>query len=300
MHEDQVDLPIQVVSGLVGQQFPQWRELPLQPVTSHGTVNALFRLGEELVLRFPLQLGSADRVRRGLIREQESSRRAAQVTQFAVPEPVALGEAGDGYDGTWAVYRWIPGQTASVETIADLSQFAEDLAGFVLDLKKIDTQGRGWDGRSRGGPLDVNDDWVRLCLSQSTDLVDTVTLATIWDECLAVPMTGDVQRWIHTDLMPGNLLTQAGRLAAVIDFGGMCIGDPAVDLMPAWNLLDSAARKIYRDALEVDDDAWERGRGWALVQGIGALPYYLQTNPVMSATGRSTLNAILEDWAITH
>jgi hypothetical protein len=38
---------------------------------------------------------------------------------------------------------------------------------------------------------------------------------------------------------------------------------------------------------------WERGRGWAIVQAIVALPYYVDTNPVMADTARRTLDAVL-------
>jgi aminoglycoside phosphotransferase (APT) family kinase protein len=87
----------------------------------------------------------------------------------------------------------------------------------------------------------------------------------------------------------------ADRLAAVIDLGTAGIGDPAVDLMPAWNLLPPGAREVYRRALGTDGDTWARGRGWALVQAIGALWYYVDTNPVMAATARHTLDAILAE-----
>jgi aminoglycoside phosphotransferase (APT) family kinase protein len=99
--------------------------------------------------------------------------------------------------------------------------------------------------------------------------------------------------WLHADLMPGNLLLRDGRLAAVIDWGAVAVGDPAVDLMPAWNLLPAGARDTYRRSLGVDDATWERGRGWAVVQASMALPYYVDTNPVMAATARHTLAAVL-------
>ncbi|WP_309227135.1 phosphotransferase [Micromonospora thermarum] len=100
---------------------------------------------------------------------------------------------------------------------------------------------------------------------------------------------------MRTDLMPGNLLVRDGRLAVVIDLGTVCVGDPAVDLMPAWNLLPPARRERYRRALAVDDATWARGQGWALVQAVGALAYYVDSNPPMSATARHTLAAILAD-----
>lgn len=119
-------------------------------------------------------------------------------------------------------------------------------------------------------------------------------LARIWQDCLEAPTHRGADVWLHADLMPGNLLVREGRLAAVIDLRAVGIGDPAVDLMPAWNLLPASARDTYRHALGADDAMWQRGRGWALAQAIGALAYYVETNPVMADTARHTLDAILD------
>jgi len=292
MHIDQVDVTAPEVAALVAAQFPQWRDLPVRPLTSHGTVNALFRLGDDLVLRFPLRPSSGAEFRAELLGEQDHARRIAAHVPLAVPQPVALGAPGEGYAGWWTVYRWIPGETADPRVIGDLDAFARDLAGFVTALHATDTGGRAWDGRTRGGPLRAQDDDVQRALAESADLVDTARLARIWARCRdAEPATAEV--WIHADLMPGNLLVRGGRLVAVIDLEALCVGDPAVDLMPAWNLLPSGARDGYRRALGVDDAAWLRGQGWAIVQAIVALPYYVDTNPVMAATARDTLTAIL-------
>ena len=65
-------------------------------------------------------------------------------------------------------------------------------------------------------------------------------------------------------LRTGNLLTVDGRLSAVLDFGGLGVGDPACDLVIAWTLLPHTARTTFRTALQVDEATWARGRGWAL------------------------------------
>jgi aminoglycoside phosphotransferase (APT) family kinase protein len=293
MHEDQVDVPVDVVAALVAAQFPQWRDRPVRRVLSHGTVNALFRLGDDVVVRFPLRPSLDAALREELLREQEDARRIAPYLPLPVPEPLGLGAPGEGYPGPWAAYRWIPGGTADLRDIADPDGFARDLAGFVIALRAIGTGDRVRDGHSRGGPLRAHDAYVRQCLAQSTHLVDTVRLAEIWARTLdAAPHDGSPV-WIHADLMPGNLLTRNGRLAAVIDLGTLTAGDPAVDLMPAWNLLPAGGRRTYREALGTDDAAWERGRGWSLLQAIGALPYYEHTNPIMAATAQHTLTALL-------
>ena len=101
--------------------------------------------------------------------------------------------------------------------------------------------------------------------------------------------------WLHADLMPGNLLIDGGRLAAVIDFGCTGAGDPACDLFPAWNLLPAGAREVFREALAVDDATWIRGRGRTLSQALIALPYYRRTNPAMAHNARYVIRAVLDE-----
>jgi aminoglycoside phosphotransferase (APT) family kinase protein len=134
---------------------------------------------------------------------------------------------------------------------------------------------------------------VRPALDASRPLVDVPPLERLWDDALDAP-AARASTWLHTDLMPGNLLTSGGRLTAVLDCEDLAVGDPSVDLMPAWNLLTAAPRARFREALGVDDDTWLRGRGWALAQAALALPYYTRTNPAMAATARRTLAALLE------
>ena len=294
MHTDQVEITPDVVGRLVLSQFPEWSSLPLRPLPSSGTVNALFRLGDDIVLRFPLQPRPDESHRAALIEEQTNARRIARHVPLTVPEPIAIGEPGAGYDGPWTAYRWIPGHTADERTMGDPHVFARDLAEFVAAFHRVDTGGRRWAGSGRGGSLRALDAQVLGALGESTALTDVPKLTELWERCLAASEHDSPDVWIHADLMPGNLLVREGRLAAVIDFGAVCVGDPAVDLMPAWNLLPRDARETYRDALGVDATTWERGRGWAIVQAIMALPYYVETNPHMAETARRTLAHVLE------
>jgi aminoglycoside phosphotransferase (APT) family kinase protein len=295
MHADQADITTAVVTGLVAAQFPRWRDLPVRQVPSDGTVNALFRAGDDIVLRFPLRVGGDEKHRAELLAEQDATRRIAGHLPLAVPEPLGLGYPGPGYAGFWSAYRWIPGEVTGPDRLGDPDVFAADLAGFVTALHALDTGGRFWDGRGRGGPLRPLDGDVRRALLESTHLTDTVRLARIWDECLQAPPHAGPDVLLHGDLMPGNLLVRDGRLTAVIDFGAASVGDPAVDLMPAWNLLPAGARETFRRSLGAGDAVWQRGIGWAMVQAIVALPYYVDTNPGMADTARFTLDAILAD-----
>src|SRR5207249_2738324 len=62
MHIDEVDTDASLVRRLLAAQFPQWADLPIEPVPSAGTDNALYRLGDDIVVRLPRVLGATGQV----------------------------------------------------------------------------------------------------------------------------------------------------------------------------------------------------------------------------------------------
>jgi len=295
MHADQLHVPVDVVRRLVDEQFPEWRRLPIEPVTSTGTVNAIFRIGDDLVARFPLQLADVQDVRDALLAEAAAMRQLAGRTRFATPEPVALGEPGGGYPLPCSVQTWLPGTIATESDPAGSTAFGHDLAEFIRCVRAIPTHGRTFTGSGRGGELTSQDEWVRTCFSNSTGLLDVPRLRWMWASLRALPRGDRPDLMNHSDLMPGNVLVSDGRLAGVIDVGGFGPADPALDLVGAWHLLDDGPRQALRDRLECDDQEWRRGRAWAFAQAIGLVWYYVDSNPIMSEIGRRTLDRLVAD-----
>jgi len=99
----------------------------------------------------------------------------------------------------------------------------------------------------------------------------------------------------HGDLIPGNVLVSEGRLTGVIDVGGLGLADPALDLVGAWHLLEHGPRRVLHDDLGCDDLEWARGKAWAFQQAMGAVWYYVESNPTMSLMGQRTLERIRAD-----
>ncbi|HKX66148.1 MAG TPA: aminoglycoside phosphotransferase family protein [Intrasporangium sp.] len=295
LHADQLELSDETVAALVAEQLPDLRGARLSRVPSNGTVNLLHRLGEELVLRFPMQGDDPDTVWAELTEEADNARRLLGRLPVSSPEPVSIGEPGHGYPLPWAVYRWLPGLPASQADLAGSVPFAEQLASLVLALREIDTEGRAFMGERRGGRLSDHDAGVRRWLGQSHGLIDVPEVEALWARLARTPRDDAPDTWTHGDLMPDNLLVQGGRLSAVIDVGLAGPADPALDLQPAWNLLGRTARRAFREALAVGDAEWDRGKAWALAQASGCLPYYRVTNPPMSRLAHRTLTALLED-----
>jgi aminoglycoside phosphotransferase (APT) family kinase protein len=295
MHVNQVTVAAETVRELIGAQFPEWRELPVRPVVSQGTVNAIFRVGDQLAARFPLQPLGGEATRRWLESEAEAARELLGKTRFPTPAPVAIGEPGAGYESAWSVQTWIPGIVASDENPGRSLAFAHDLAEFISDVRAIDTRGRRFSGEGRGGDLPSHDAWVQTCLRRSEDLLDVGRLRRMWLDMLDLPRNtaGDVMT--HGDLIPGNVLVSDGRLAGVLDVGGLGPADPALDLVCAWHLLEAGPREMLREGLGCDDPEWERGKAWAFEQAMGLVWYYVSSNPAMSQLGRRTLERLMAD-----
>jgi aminoglycoside phosphotransferase (APT) family kinase protein len=217
----------------------------------------------------------------------------APLLPVAVPVPLAKGTPAEGYPWDWGIYPWLEGENPAVDCI-DADSVTSDVTRFVAALHRIDPTG-GPPAR-RGAPLEFQDKEARAALRQLRGTIDTDAATAAWQEALAKPPWSGPPVWIHGDLLPGNLLFQSGRLTGVVDWGGVGVGDPACDCIVAWALLPADARNVFRAALGVDAATWARGRGWALSIGLIALPYYVNTNPVLAATARHLIREVLAEY----
>ncbi|RGA06514.1 aminoglycoside phosphotransferase family protein [Microbispora triticiradicis] len=299
MHANQLTVTLDTVRILVDEQFPEWQSLPITRIATHGTANAIFRVGDRFTVRFPLLPGDIDPTRRRLESEAEAARELTGRTRFPTPEPVALGEPGAGYPLPWSVQTWLPGVVATDEDPAESVAFAHDLADLINGLRAIDTRGRTFAGRGRGGDLQAHDAWMETCFRHSEQLLDVRRLRRMWEDLRSLPReAADVMT--HSDLIPGNVLVSGGRLAGILDVGGFGPADPALDLVSAWHLLEAGPRQVLRLDLECEDLEWERGKAWAFEQAMGLVWYYLETNPAMSLMGQRTLERISADTPSRH
>jgi aminoglycoside phosphotransferase (APT) family kinase protein len=267
MHADEVEIDETLVRELLAEQFPAWADLPLSRVEPSGTVNAIFRLGDELALRLPRRKGPTEAGGK----ELHWLPRLAPRLPLEVPVPVTQGRPSADYPWFWDVYTWVDGATAPVEEI-DALQAARDLAALIAALQAIDPTGGP---RGRGIPLAERDPEFRYWLARF-DGDPRVTEE--WARALAAPPWRGRPVWHHGDLDARNWLVRNGRIRAVIDWGSMGVGDPACDVMVAWKLHSHEARDAFREALPTDDATWQRARGWALSQGVAALSYYTPEN----------------------
>jgi aminoglycoside phosphotransferase (APT) family kinase protein len=292
MHVDELDIDVALARRLLTKQFPEWADLPLQRVASAGTVNALFRLGEEMVVRLPRRPWADS----GVQTEQEWLPKLAPHLPLAVPVPLAKGAPDDEFPWPWSVLSWLEGEAWRADRVVDLGDAAADLASFVNALQRIDaTGGPDPEPTDRGAPLADRDAEVRKAIAELGARIPTAPVTVLWEDTLESPVYMGPALWFHGDLLPGNLLVAKGRLHAVIDFGGAGVGDPACDVMPAWMLFSGESREVFRTELSVDEASWTRGRGWALSVALIALPYYWDTNPVFAEVARNAIAETLAD-----
>jgi aminoglycoside phosphotransferase (APT) family kinase protein len=281
-----------LVRRLVDAQFPRWAELPLKRFDPAGSDHVIYRLGEELSVRLPRHAGAIGQARK----ESAWLPRLAPHLPLAIPAPLAVGDPGSGYPWPWAVSRWLDGEVATTEALADSVEAAVGLAEFLTALQAF-APGELPPGDAREGltghPLADRDRATRTAFAEVAGVFDTVAMAGLWDAALSAPAWDRPPVWFHGDFHTGNLLTVDGRLSAVIDFGGLGVGDPACDLTIAFTLMSARSRAAFRASLGVDDATWTRGRGWALATGLNAYTSYAAVSPRIAAqTARQITEAL--------
>ena len=304
LHSDELTIDVPLVRRLLAQSLPQFAALPVDPLSSTGSSNVLFRLGEGLLVRLPRQPGGSATIEK----EARWVPLIAGGVSVEVPETVAIGEPGFGYGERWSVTRWIGGGTPAVPwdaTGQDSSRaLAEDLARFVAQVRAIPVPMAALEDPAlswyRGGPLAVLDedfrDAVDACRGIAGLDLDLPRAIDVWETALAAEQgVTTPSTWLHGDLLAENLLVRDRMLAAVLDFGGLAVGDPTVDLVVAWELLDREGRHAFRAALDIDDESWARSKGWALLIAIITFPYYWDAMPVRCAARHALASTVLAE-----
>ncbi len=310
LHDDEIPIDLPLVRALVDRAFPEYADLQLSRLGASGSSNALFRLGEDLLVRLPRQPGGTATIDK----EARWLPYVGRALPAAVPEIVAVGTPAFGYPERWSVVRWITGDVPSIVdpgTAADPRRhhLAQDLAGVVTALRHIDVPPSALHDPQlrwyRGDPLATRDAQTRGDIEECRAIpdlgLDLDAALEVWAEAMALPGVDPetTPRWYHGDLAAENLLVRDGRLTAVLDFGGLAVGDPTIDLVVAWELLAAPDRDVFRTATGVDDETWLRARAWALSLAAMTFPYYWRTMPERCTSRRAMARAVLADAAST-
>jgi aminoglycoside phosphotransferase (APT) family kinase protein len=283
----------ELVSNLIREQFPQWSDLPIRAVKESGWDNRTFHLGAQMLVRLPSDPAYAPQIEI----EQCWLPHLAPPLPLAIPTPLARGAPTQTFPMPWSIYRWIDGERASADRIADLEAFAKDLAALLIALQRIDAKDgppAGAQNFYRGGALSHYDAQARNAIEILGSKIDASRATHLWNKALSSSWDR-APVWVHGDVSCGNLLVQNGRLHAVIDFGQLAVGDPACDLAIAWTLFHGKSRATFRNALNIDDDSWARVRGWALWKALIVAAKLVETNAVDYANPWRVIESTLSD-----
>jgi aminoglycoside phosphotransferase (APT) family kinase protein len=298
LHPDEVAIDQMLVRRLLSAQLPHLANLPLEPVRPQGTDNIVYRLGADLSVRLPRKQSAVP----SLLVELEWLPKLSPSLPLAVPVPVAAGEPDERYPFPWAVCNWVPG------TQLGFTELGRDGARTLAGSSRRSTpatppEGRGSrpaSGAGRSRPTTRPPGTALRAVLElqvagriEPGLVDARLAEAVWAAAVAAPAWAGPGVWTHRDLHGGNLLTVGARLTGVIDFGGLVVGDPATDVMGAFHVLSPSDRRMFCDLVGVDDATLARARGLALVQGLEALPYYLDSHPGMVSFARRAIAATL-------
>jgi aminoglycoside phosphotransferase (APT) family kinase protein len=281
----EVEIDETLVRELLRQQHPDLAGRELRLVTN-GWDNAILRLGDDLAVRLPRREVAAVLVEH----EQRWLPGVAARVSVAVPAPIRVGVPSSLFRWHWSITPWFDGQLASTVDRAALGSVAVALAGFVRELHTGAPSDAPFNP-VRGIPLAVRADAIESRLASG--LVEhPAELAAVWQRALSTPVWTGGPVWLHGDLHAANILVREGRLAAVLDFGDICSGDPATDLATAWLSFDRSGRDLFRGALAYDDATWLRAAGWAILLGT-AFVTNSSDNPAMHSIGARALQQVL-------
>ena len=281
----EIDVTTELVRDLIRQQHPDLLG-PLLLV-ANGWDNVIFRLGDTRTVRLPRRQIAAELISK----EQRWLPRLAPVLPLAIPVPERVGNPNQDYPWSWSIGPWFDGDSLTTIAVADRTRYAADLAAFFTELH-------------RPAPADAPVNPVRgIPLSSRAALVTehlqalgaSEEIKRLWEELLATPVHAGPPVWVHGDPHPANILIKDDRLAAMIDFGDLCAGDPATDLAVAWLAFDDLGRQHFRDRYVAingnDPDLWRRARGWALSLGLSLLANS-DDNPMLAAIGDHALEQV--------
>jgi aminoglycoside phosphotransferase (APT) family kinase protein len=301
---DKSEITPALVKRLLAAQFPQWADLPLTRVELDGWDNTTFRLGKDMSVRLP----SGDAYTAQVDKEHRWLPVLALQLPLPIPQPLAKGAPSQEFPRPWSIYRWLEGEHATTDRIADLDRFATDLAMFLDALYGAASDAgpaAGPHSHFRGGPLTTWDAQTRALIAALDGQIDGQTATAAWDRALEARFAGRTV-WVHGDVAATNLLVADGELCAVIDFGCSAVGDPACDVTIAWTLFSGESRRAFRDALGIDDATWERGRGWALWKALIEVRQAVSVGGDTTPPGwvrmgwRQNAKAIIEDLLTTR
>jgi aminoglycoside phosphotransferase (APT) family kinase protein len=259
----EVEITVDLIRTLLAEQFPDLANLPLTPV-ANGWDNSIHRLGDDLAVRMPRRQLGADLV----AHEHRWLPDLARRLPIPIPAPVHTGVPGAGYRWSWSICPWFDGTVAADAVLTDPRGQAEQLGAFLAALHQPAPPDAPYNEFRRGQPIAEFVPRIEANLAKLEAFAGLARARSRLGELAEVTEWAGPALWVHGDLHSANMIVDDGAISAILDFGDITSGDPAVDLAVAWMLFDESDRTVFREAagatFPIDDATWQRGQLWAL------------------------------------
>ncbi len=288
------NITAELAQKLILEQFPEYGSLPIISVEMQGHDNRTFRLGEEMLIRMPTAESYALKV----TKEQNLLPKLERHLSIDIPVPIKMGKPSKDYPYPFSIYKWLEGRSLNLiqSQEIDLETLALDMAKFLRELqaiKDVEGPGPGQHNWWRGSHISVYDKDARKQIAKLSDVIDSNKAIALWTRALNTKWDKP-SVWIHGDFAIGNMLIKDRKLSAVIDFGGMGMGDPACDLVIAWIYLNGKSREIFIKEMNLDEDTWTRAKAWGLWKATFVLCELDDKNSVEGIEQRRIIEEILK------
>lgn len=293
----EVSINHDLIETLINEFVPDLSGLD---VTYHdaGWDNEIHRVGSEHAVRLPRREAAAKLIDH----EQQWLPGLAETLPLPIPAPTHNGKPAFGFPWSWSVVPWLPGIPLAHAPALDTEVMMQQLADF-LNALHVPAPGNAPRNPFRGVALEDRAESVIEYINTCADEFDKLGITQqqvkdTWIDLIDSPAFGAEPVWLHGDLHPLNVLVRGGKLSAVIDFGDICVGDPATDIAIAWMIFaNEADRSAFRKMLTVDGHSvdvhtWKRARAWALVLSLAYLAHSADA-PTLRRIGASTLINVL-------
>ena len=294
----EVDVDEFLVRSLLAAQAPHLAALPLHS-PHNGWDNRTWRLGDDLAVRLPRRMAAAQL----LGHEQRWLGDTALRLPLAIPAPVVVGGPTAGYPWPWSVVPWFVGEVAARVALAP--EEATTLGAFLAALH-LPAAADAPANPYRGVPLDARLPRVQHWLASDHAAADAELVARAAKLVIntAAELPDSPERvWLHGDLHPRNILVNEGHLAAILDWGDMCGGDPATDLAAVWWLFEvddhAPFWAAYRHKAEAGS-TWHRSRAWAAMFGLMFLHFATAGDPDVADAEAADLGRVMLRRVLQH
>ena len=266
----EVELDTGAAAELIGAHFPDLAGAEVELLAA-GWDNTVFRVGQQWAFRFPRRAAALT----GVEREAAVLPRLAPLLPLAVPVPLLAAPPGPSFPWPFYGARLLPGEELATSGLAPAAR-ARAAAGLGRFLSALhasavaDVAGDGLpvDPFSRGDPaerLTWSLPWFES-LARSGVWAPDAQVESLYDEARQLPPPSGRPVLVHGDLHLRHLLVDGtGRATGVIDWGDICLADPAVDVSLAYAAFDGDAREAFFAAYgPVDREREVRARVLAL------------------------------------